>query len=434
MSINESENKPHRCSSGFYVRSGASLKKLSRDEVRSFMEKEELIEFSSLTCKKFTYEKHFDKNKLFYFLDRVNIKYSKKNYVQLLENLEVAKKQGSKVIFNNAGALFFAKNLENIFPHAGVSCALFKGTEKIHVIDRKIFNKDIINNVEESVAFLKKNLRLEYSLPKGKLRREELLEIPEEALREALINAVTHRNYLDKRVSTTVEIFDDRVEIYNSGALPKNMKKADLGKRSIPRNPLIAELMLRAKYIEKMGTGINKMRSLVRKAGLKPIKFKFTELFTTLTFYRKPLSTDNVGTNGDNVGTNGDNVGTNGDNVGTNGDNVGTNGDNVGTNGDNVGTNGDNVGTNFSVNFGIRKVRNSRLVKMLVSIEKGSFSVDTFANNSSSIDTLAKDFGITVRTLERDLKFLKEMGLIYFEGATKTGRYKVTEKYKKLKR
>ena len=96
-------------------------------------------------------------------------------------------------MLNNAGALFFSKNLERIYPHAEVSCALFKGTEKIHVIDRKIFNKDIISNIEDSVDFLKKHLRLEYKFPTGQLRRQEVLEIPEEALREALVNAITHR-------------------------------------------------------------------------------------------------------------------------------------------------------------------------------------------------------------------------------------------------
>ena len=85
-----------------------------------------------------------------------------------------------------------------------------------------------------------------------------------------------------------MEIFDDRIEIYNFGVLPKGSKRSELGKKSVPRNQLIASLMLKAKYIEGKGTGIKKMRSLVRKAGLKPIKFEFSN-FTTVTFYRKPL-------------------------------------------------------------------------------------------------------------------------------------------------
>ena len=114
------------------------------------------------------------------------------------------------------------------------------------------------------------------------------MEIPEKALREALINAVIHTNYLEEGTSVTVEVYDDRVEISNFGGLPAGLTKEKFGKKSVRRNPLIADLMARAGYIERMGTGIKKMRSLVRKAGLKPIKFEFGN-FTTVTFYRKPL-------------------------------------------------------------------------------------------------------------------------------------------------
>ena len=289
VKIPESKYKPHCCSSGFYVRSGSTSKELNTKEIREFMEDEEILKFDKVLCKKFNFKKDFDKEKLFSFMDRTGIKYSRRNYTQVLENLEVAKRQGSKIIFNNAGALFFSKNLERIFFHTEISCALFKGTDKSHdIIDRKIFNEDIISNIEYSMNFLKRNLRLEYKFPRGQLHREEVLEIPEEALWEALLNAITHRNYLFENVSVTVEIFDDRVEIYNFGELPKDLKRSEFGKKTVFRNQLIASLMLKAKYIEGKGTGIKKMRGLVRKAGLKPIKFEFTN-FTTLTFYRKPL-------------------------------------------------------------------------------------------------------------------------------------------------
>ena len=289
IEVKESKDKPHCCSSGFYVRSGSISRELNTKEIREFMEDEEILRFDTVSCKKFDFKKDFNKKKLFSFMDRTGIEYSRRDYIQILENLEVAKKQGSKIVFNNAGALFFSKNLDRIHLHTQISCVLFKGTDKFHdIIDRKIFNEDIISNIEDSMKFLIRNLRLEYQFPPGQLRREEVLEIPEEALQEALVNAVTHRNYLFENVSVTVEIFDDRVEIYNFGALPKDLKRSEFGKRSVFRNQLLVSLMLKAKYIKGKGTGIKKMRNLVRKAGLKPIKFEFTN-FTTLTFYRKPL-------------------------------------------------------------------------------------------------------------------------------------------------
>lgn len=289
IEVKESEDKPHCGTSNFYIRSGSTSRELRTREIREFMETEDLLSFDTVSCKQFNFKKDFDKKKLFSFMDRTGTKYSKRNYTQILENLEVAKRQGSKIILNNAGALFFSKNLERIFLHTETSCALFKGTDKSHdIIDRKIFNEDIISNVEYSMHFLKRNLRLEYKFPKGQLRREEVLEIPEEALREALLNAVTHRNYIFESTSVTVEIFDDRVEIYNFGVLPKKLKRSEFGKKSVFRNQLIADLMIKAKYINGRGTGVKKMRRLVRKAGLKPIKFEFSN-FTTVTFYRRPL-------------------------------------------------------------------------------------------------------------------------------------------------
>jgi ATP-dependent DNA helicase RecG len=64
------------------------------------------------------------------------------------------------------------------------------------------------------------------------------------ALRKAVVNAVCHRDYLEQGAQVMVEIFDDRVEIYNPGGLPKGLSPRDFGKRSVCRNPLIASLLL----------------------------------------------------------------------------------------------------------------------------------------------------------------------------------------------
>ena len=289
VEVEESDDKPHCCPERFYTRSGAYSRELKTSEILEFIKEEQILKFDTLPCKKFSFKKDFDKKKLFSFMDRTEIKYKKRDYIKLLEDLKVVKRKDSEIIFNNAGALFFSKDLDRIHPHAEISCALFKGTDKHHdIIDRKIFIEDIIKNIEDSMNFLIRNLRLEYKFPTGQLRREEVLEIPEEALQEALVNVVTHRDYSFINVSSTVEIFDDRVEIYNFGVLPKGLKRSEFGKKSVPRNSLIADLMLKAKYMKGEGTGVKKMRSLVRKAGLKPIKFEFSN-FTTVTFYRKPL-------------------------------------------------------------------------------------------------------------------------------------------------
>ena len=242
------------------------------------------------------------------------------------------------------------------------------------------------NNIEDSLDFLKKHLRLEYHFPTGQLQRKEVLEIPEDALREALTNAVTHRNYLTKGISVSVEIFDDRVEIYNFGVLPKKLKRSEFGKRSVPRNELIAQLMLRANYIEQMGTEIKEMRRLVRRAKLKPIKFHFTN-FTTVTFYRPPHPGGRYVKSPEVIAM-------------------------------------ENFIKKLSKTLEVNEIKTNELLKILHYIEINNFSKKSYSKNNR----------IALRTLERDIKLLKQHEFIFFEGHSKTGKYKITTKYKKLKK
>ena len=78
---------------------------------------------------------------------------------------------------------------------------------------------------------------------------------------------------------------------------------------------------------------------------------------------------------------------------------------------------------NFGVNFGVKGKKKDNLLKLLIAIKRGDFSAVSFAKRE----------GITLRTIENYIRFLKSNDLIYFEGAPKTGRYKITERYKKLK-
>ncbi|MFH1903545.1 MAG: ATP-binding protein [Candidatus Omnitrophota bacterium] len=112
------------------------------------------------------------------------------------------------------------------------------------------------------------------------------MEIPIDALREAVINAVVHRDYFERGARVMVEIFDNRIEVSSPGGLPEGLKKVDFGKKSVLRNPILADLLNRVEYIEKMGTGIRKIRDLMKQAGLSPVKFEFTSFVTAI--FRRP--------------------------------------------------------------------------------------------------------------------------------------------------
>ena len=230
VEVVEGKKKPHRCSSGFYIRSGSASQKMNTEEIRDFMEDEDRLNFDRVRCKEFDFKKDFDKEKLFSFMDSTKMKYSRKNYIQILENLKVAKRQNSKIILNNAGALFFSKDLSRIYSHTEIACGAFKGTDKVYVLDSARFNTDLIGNVEGAMSFLWKNLRARHELIPRSTRRINVLEIPD----KALINAVTHRNYRSRGVFIQLEIYDNRVEISNFGALHRDLKNQNLEKKVLP--------------------------------------------------------------------------------------------------------------------------------------------------------------------------------------------------------
>ena len=82
------------------------------------------------------------------------------------------------------------------------------------------------------------------------------------------------------------KILDNRVEISNPGGLPRGLSEKDFGRRAVRRNQLIASLLHRIDFVENMGTGINKIRTLLKIAGLPPPHFEFGE-FYTIIFHRE---------------------------------------------------------------------------------------------------------------------------------------------------
>jgi ATP-dependent DNA helicase RecG len=241
------------------------------------------------------------------------------------------------------------------------------------VLDRKDFNEDIVGSIEAAMVFLRQHLPVRYEFT-GEPRRREVPELPLEALREAVVNAVCHRDYFERGANVMVEVFDDRVEVSNPGGLPKGLAPAEFGKRSVARNPNIANLLHRLDYIEKMGTGIARMQRLMAQAKLRPVKFK-TEDFFVATFGRPVRARVKVGAKV--------------------------------------------TGAISGAAFGAMKPPvYQRMMKELAVLDEEPLS------NVARISQLS---GVPRRTLQRDLAFLKERRMVRFVGARKTGGYELTD-------
>ena len=278
--VKEGTNKPYKCSSGFYLREGANSQKLSRNEILNLVTGLGRVKFDEQINKVFDFHKNFNENKFLEFLRKSNI--SKViSTKEILTNLSLGTFVKKKFKLNNAGILFFAKEPEKFFRQNFLTCVLYKGKERLNIIDRKDFKNDLLANYEDGIKFLKQHLRVQYII-RGAGPRKELLELPEEALRESLLNAIVHRDYFEEGFGIFVEIFDDRLEITNKGKLLFDKKK--LGKISFPRNPILFDIFYRLGLIEKVGSGINRIKDLVKEMKLK-VKFEVDDFFRII-FYR----------------------------------------------------------------------------------------------------------------------------------------------------
>ncbi len=116
---------------------------------------------------------------------------------------------------------------------------------------------------------------------------EEVWEIPETALKESIINALSHRDYYDKGGRTMIELFDDRVEITNPGGLVSAISQEEFGTKSSSRNPLVFGLFQRMDMVEQVGSGIRRIKKDIREAGLPEPVFKTKGMFTIV--FERPI-------------------------------------------------------------------------------------------------------------------------------------------------
>ncbi|MCJ7686843.1 MAG: hypothetical protein MUO68_21390, partial [Desulfobacteraceae bacterium] len=199
-----------------------------------------MIRFDLSIHPRFRFPEDFDQDKFNAWLELSSIT-GRPRTEDVLVNIEVAERSGGKLLFRNAGVLFFAKNVRHFFNQAYITCLLAKGMDKVHVLDRKDFDGGIVADIEDAMRFIERNTRTAYRIER--LQRENIPEYPMKALREAITNAVMHRDWFVEGANVFVEIYTDRIEVISPGGLPKGMTLADLGRKSIRRNALIADLL-----------------------------------------------------------------------------------------------------------------------------------------------------------------------------------------------
>lgn len=169
----------------------------------------------------------------------------------------------------NAAVILFCKNEQQQFMQSTIKLARFRGLDKSVFIDTKMFKGNAFDLYDKATEFLHFNLPIAAHIEPGKAQRIENPAIPYNVLREAITNALIHRDYSHAGGAAEVAVYDDRVNITNIGALPKGVLLSQLIKehQSIQRNPLIAHVFYLCGMIEKWGRGTVDMMQDCKKAG-----------------------------------------------------------------------------------------------------------------------------------------------------------------------
>jgi hypothetical protein len=186
--------------------------------------------------------------------------------------------------------LCFGKKPSHWLPGAKTICIHWEDENNSPiVIDTIEYSGNLFSQLELSSAFLRKCLR--------GLAGEEASpvnwDIPLTALNEALVNALVHRDYLNRSDATYVEVYNDRVEVSSSGTLPAPMTLESIGEGlSYPRNPGIAWIFYLNGYMERVGAGIIRMQRLMEDAGLVAPKFHLStaDRFKVILSRQKKIS------------------------------------------------------------------------------------------------------------------------------------------------
>jgi len=200
----------------------------------------------------------------------------------------------------NGAVLLFGRDPQRKFIQSEIKCIRFKGVGVTgEMIDLRTVGGDVFDQLIEAEKFIFNNIALSAWIEDGKIQRQERWEYPPKAIREALANAISHRDY-ETTSRVQVRIFDDRMEFWNPGRLPEGWTVETLRHvhESIPGNPSIAKQFFWVKYIEEVGTGTNKIIEWCIDWGLPEPEFEFTGTSLVVTLWKSKLNEEYLNTLG----------------------------------------------------------------------------------------------------------------------------------------
>ncbi len=263
-----SSNVPISYKGKYYYRSGSTMQEMNGAALQQFILKKMGRSWDDMTNERATLD-DIDRKAVEYFLhkgieaQRISESELNSSTEEVLENLGLVDDKG---ILKNAAILLFGKNPLKFFPSVRFKIGRF-GKDEADLMFQDVIEGNIIQMADRVMEALQTKYLVSPVRFEG-MQRYETLEIPKEALREILYNAIAHKDYTGPDIQ--LHVYNDLIEIWNEGILPEGYDENVLyGKHSSkPRNRNIADTMFKAGFIDTWGRGYKKIREGFETAGL----------------------------------------------------------------------------------------------------------------------------------------------------------------------
>lgn len=274
--------KPVGMPNGAYIRDGNTDRKITDAEMRQFLDNAKLSKFDSTQAPDTNLDE-LSLGKIYDLLTRMGQRTKREANIgdvdfDLLKNLGVADTFDGGNFPTIAGFLIFAKDkpqLKRSFNRYIVRCVKYKGSNvTTDIIDKADIDDTLNEQIDTMQKFILRNIRTSAQIVGTK--RVEKYEYPEKAIREIVANAVIHRDYRITETYAQVNVFEDRLEIFNPGCLPPGVTIDNIRDAQVSRNEIIAARLKDLDYLEEYGRGIDIVFTEMEKWGLLPPIFKNT--------------------------------------------------------------------------------------------------------------------------------------------------------------
>jgi ATP-dependent DNA helicase RecG len=277
VNVPKGDQRPYQTNQGdYFIRTTSGKRRASRQELlrlfqatETFFYDETLVMRAALGDIDSSLVEQFVKHAYGRGMDELAV-----DYETLLKNLNLLRHQNSAFYPTISCVLFFGRRVQDFLPHAHLTAARFPGSDPSQPpSDLTQINGTVLDQLEDTTRFLRVHLLEEHRI-EG-FEPENFPEIPEDALREVIVNALSHRDYTIA-APVRVFVFDDRVDVRTPGGLPNTvtLESMKLGASHVLRNPTVYTLFSRLGLVTGAGSGVYRaIRAIEAATGKVPDLF-----------------------------------------------------------------------------------------------------------------------------------------------------------------